>query len=85
MLFLIFGNVKILFAEKKLIWRSYTTVKALPIIKKMEFIDKKEFAKAFLDENSKTFVIYVEILEALIIKMTIYPSQTDLIINDDPV
>ena len=38
--------------EKELIWRSYTTTKALPTTKRVELIDKKEFAKAVLNENS---------------------------------
>ena len=47
------------FAEKELTWRSYTTAEALLTTKRVELIDKKEFAKAVLDENSKTFVMHV--------------------------
>ncbi len=49
---------------KKFTWRSYTTVKALPTTKQVELIDKKEFAKATLDENSKTFVVHIAALKA---------------------
>ena len=59
MLFLILNNTDIQFAEKKLTWRSYIVVEVLPTTKRVEFINKKEFAKAALDENSKTFVVYV--------------------------
>ena len=45
-LFLIFSNTDIQFVEKKLTWRFYTSVKTLPITKRVELIDKKEFAKA---------------------------------------
>lgn len=56
---LTFSNANIQFNKYKLTWRSYTTTKALLIIKQVEIIDKKTFAKAILDKNIKTFVIYV--------------------------
>ena len=73
--FLIFSNVDIQFAEKKLIWRSYTAAEVLATTKRVELIDKKEFAKAALDEESKTFVVHVSALEASLgsAKMTIHP------------
>lgn len=39
----------------------------------IKLIDKKKFAKAALDENSETFVIYVVALEA---ETLVYPLQT---------
>ena len=63
MLFLIFNNANIQFAEKKLTWRSYTVAEALPTTERVELIDKKEFAKAALDEESKTFVVHVAALK----------------------
>ena len=57
--FLILSNADVQFVEKELTWRSYTTAEALPTTKRVEFIDKKEFAKAALDEKSETFVVYV--------------------------
>ena len=57
--FLTFSNVNVQFVEKELTWRFYTTAEALPTIKRVEFINKKKFAKVALDEKSKTFVIYV--------------------------
>ncbi len=62
--FLTFSNVDIWFAEKELIWRSYTTAEALATTRWVNLIDKKEFAKAALDENSETFVVHVATLEA---------------------
>ena len=59
MLFLTLSNANVQFVEKELTWRSYTTAKTLPTIKRVELIDKKKFAKAVLDKNSKTFVIHV--------------------------
>ena len=60
--FLILSNADIQFVEKELTWRSYTTAMALPTTKRTELIDKKKFAKAALDENSETFLVYVAFL-----------------------
>ena len=57
--FLTFSNAYVLFIEKEFTWRSYTTTKALPTTKQVELINKKEFAKAALDKNFETFVVYV--------------------------
>ena len=73
--FLTLSNADIQFPEKELTWRSYTTAKALPTTKWVELIDKKEFVKVALDENSETFVVHVAILEALLSEMTIHPSR----------
>ena len=69
--FLTFSNANMQFAEKKLTWRSYTIKKTLPTIWKIELIDKKEFAKAALDEYIKAFVIHVSSL-SLRSKIIIY-------------
>ena len=55
--FLTLSNANIQFVEKELTWRSYTAIEALPTTKRVELIDKKEFAQAALDEESKTFVV----------------------------
>ena len=57
--FLTLSNANVQFVEKKLTWRSYTTAKALPTIKQVELINKKEFAKAALDKKSETFVVHI--------------------------
>ena len=57
--FLIFSNANIKFALIELTWRSYTIVKALPTIKQVKIINKKESIKAALDENVEAFVIYI--------------------------
>ncbi len=44
---------------------------ALPTTSWVEVINKKEFAKAVLDKNSETFVVYVATLEEIMI----YPSR----------
>ena len=73
--FLILSNLDIHFAEKKLTWRFYTATEALPITKQVELINKKEFAKALLGEESKTFVLHVAALDALLAGMAIYLLQ----------
>lgn len=59
MFFFIFSKADILFVEKKLILRFYSTIKAISTIKRVEMINKKKFAKTVLDGNFETFVIYV--------------------------
>lgn len=60
--FLIFCNINIQFAEKKLFQKTYYIVEILRIIKKIELIYKKHFAKTVIDENVKAFVAYVSSL-----------------------
>ena len=73
--FLALNNADIQFAEKELTWRFYTTAEALPTTKQIELIDKKEFAKPALDEESETFVVHVTVLEAPLAGMAIHSSQ----------
>ncbi len=69
--FLSFNNADVEFAElKKLTWRLYTVAKALSTTSWVELIDKRKFAKTALDENSKTFIVYVSALEATIIHLS---------------
>ena len=72
--FLALSNADIQFAEKELIWRSYTADEALPTTKRVELIDKKEFAKAALDEESETLVVHVAAVEAPLAGIAIHPS-----------
>lgn len=57
-LFLTFSNLDILFPKKKLTQRSYTSAKPLLTTYQIEFISKKKFVRAAIDENVKIFVIY---------------------------
>ena len=61
MFYLKISNKKMLFNKKTLMWKFYTTNKALLITKKIQIINPKEFFEALLDVNSKTFVIHVAI------------------------
>lgn len=47
---------------------------ALSTTNRVEFINKKEFAKATLNKNSETFVIHVVVLK-IPSRMTIYPFR----------
>lgn len=80
--FLAFSNVDCQFGAKKLTQRSYTTGKALPKISRIKIIDKKEFAKAALDGNSETFVVYIAAIE-FPTTMPIYLSRA-LQVKDNP-
>ena len=73
--FLTLDNANIQFEEKELTWRSYTAAQALPTIKRVELIDKKEFARAALDEEFETYVVHVAALEAPLVGIVIHPSQ----------
>lgn len=70
------SNRNIQFVDKKSLRRSYIVAKTMPITKLVKLINKKVFAKARLDKNSETFVIYIAILKALLVRITIYLLQT---------
>lgn len=74
MFFLIFSDTNICFAKKELIWKSYITKKGLSITKRVELINKKKFAKAVLDENSETFVVYMLMLKAAKASICLSPA-----------
>lgn len=74
--FFTLSNADIQFAEKEIIWRFYTTKEDLFTTQRVELIHKKEFARAALDEEFKTFVVHVAALGASLVGMTIHPLQT---------
>lgn len=65
MLFFILSAAHIWFVEMKLVWRIYTTAKALPITQRVELMDQNDFTKAALSKTFETFVILVAALETL--------------------
>ena len=71
--FLTLSNADIRFAEGELTWRTYTPAEALPTTKRVQIIDRKEFAKAALDPNQEAFVVHVATLTAE--PMTIHPAR----------
>ncbi len=76
--FLSLSNANFQFGAGELTWRSYTVAEALPTARRVEFIDRHEFAKAALGENSETFVVHVAALEAPKSAMSIHPSWASL-------
>lgn len=70
LLFLAKSNVW--FAEKKLIWRSYLVVKALPTIKRVKLIDKHKLAQVTLDKTVKSFIMHKTDLEAQTIMICLF-------------
>lgn len=46
-----------MFAKKKFIRKNYITAEVLLITKKIELIDKKNFAAIAIDENFETFIV----------------------------
>lgn len=75
MFFLIFSNADILFFEGKLAWRPYTITKALLITKRVQFINKNEFATVTLDKESNIFIVHIAFLEVLLSRIIIYLLQ----------
>lgn len=71
-IFLTFKSINVLFAERKLTWKCSTTAKAVSFIKWIKLINKKKFVKIILDEDFKTFIIYIVALEILLAGITIY-------------
>ena len=59
--FLKISNADIAFSEGTLMWKSYTTNKALPTTKQVQLVHPKEFVIAALDTDSETFVMHVAI------------------------
>ena len=67
--FLTFTKADIWFAEQKVVWRIYTAAEAVPTTRRINIIDKKEFAAAALNADDKAFVLHVVALA----KPTIIP------------
>ena len=62
--FLFLSNAYVQLDTRNLTCRTYSTLEALSTTRRVELIDKYEFARADLDKNSKTFVVHVTALEA---------------------
>ena len=59
--FLKLSNADVSFGKETLIWRSYTTNKALLNIKQARIIDQTDFTIVVLDADNKMFIVYVVI------------------------
>ena len=69
MTFLIFSNIDVQFAKKEIIWKNYTTKKALSTTHQVKLVDQKKYAKVVLDKNIEVFVTHVSFLG---LKLTIH-------------
>ena len=72
--FLTLSKADVRFAERELVWRTYTAAEALPTTRRVEIIDKREFAAAALNADDETFVVHVAAL-AEPTTMPIHPSR----------
>ena len=59
MFFFTLSGTDIDFLGRELCWRTYTTEKAFPTTRRVEFVGKKEFAATVLDPEHKTYVVHV--------------------------
>ena len=79
--FLLFSNTDILVDTKSFTYSSYSITEALRKIKRVELINKHDFAKAALEKNSKSFVVYVAVFKVLgaikIAGISIYPDRAN--------
>ena len=62
MLFLTFSRADVRFAKQKFVQRSYPTAEALSTTRRVEIINKKEFAVAALNADDKTFMMHITAL-----------------------
>ena len=62
MSFLTFSKADIRFAERELVWRTYTAAEALLTTRRMEIIDKREFVAAVLNGDNETFLVHITAL-----------------------
>ena len=69
MFFLTFSKADVRFAEWEFVQRTYIAAEALPTTRKMEIIDRKEFAIAALNADNKTFIVHI----AALVEPTIMP------------
>ena len=63
MFFLKISNANVLFGERTLTRRTYTTNKVLPTTKQVQIVNPKKLVIAALDVDSETFVMYMAIWE----------------------
>ena len=78
MLFHILSNADIDFLDWKLQWRIYTTKEALPTTRRIELVEKKEFAAAALNLEYETFVGYVAFFNRSVMSLSSTPLNVDI-------
>ena len=79
--FLILSGADVDFAGQELRWKTYTTKEVLPTTRRVELVDKKEFATAALDPEHETYVVHVASLTSIPLAslgsllLNVYPSR----------
>ena len=58
MFFFTLNDIDINILGRELRWRTYTTKKGFPTIRRVELVDKKEFASAIFDLKSGIFIVH---------------------------
>lgn len=70
------------FAVGELVWRSNRVAEALPMTRREEIIDRKEFVAVALNKDDETFVVHISAIMGATTKMIIHPlraAQTALL------
>ena len=62
MLFLTFSKANVRFAKREFVWRTYMAAETLLTTKRVEIINKREFAAVALNRDDKIFVVYIAAL-----------------------
>lgn len=70
------SNVDVKFGTRRLNWRGDVDVEVMPMVKRVELIEKHEFIKTALNKNSYIFVLHVALLK----KNRVYFSKALLIV-----
>lgn len=63
------------FAVGEFVWRSNTVVEALPMTRREEIIDRKEFVAVALNEDDEIFVVHISAIMGATTKMIIHPLR----------
>lgn len=63
------------FAVGKLVWMSNRVAEALPMTRREEIIDRKEFVAVGLNKDDETFVVNISAIMGATTKMIIHPLR----------
>ena len=65
--FLILSSANIDFLDRKLWWRTYTIIKALPTTRRIDLVGKKEFVVVALNLEHETYVIHIGSVNSIVL------------------
>lgn len=63
------------FAVGELVWRSNRVAETLPMTRREEIIDRKEFVTVGLNKDDETFVVHISAIMGATTKMIIHPLR----------